>query len=100
MKRAVARYRAVLALQMAAEGRPYDDIAAELGFAHRSGAWNAVQRALDRQEADAAGRYRDRMLAEIDMVQEKAWKGAMDGDPEAGAIALQAIDARCRLLRL
>jgi hypothetical protein len=98
MKRAMSRYREVLALEMAAQGQSYEAIAAGLGFADRSGAWRAVWRALGRHEARAADEYRSWMLAELDMVQEAAWPGAMSGDLVAGVAVLRAIEARSRLL--
>ena len=44
--RARAQYRAAVAVELRMAGADYDEIARELGFAGRSGAWKAVQRAL------------------------------------------------------
>jgi hypothetical protein len=100
LKRVICRYRQVLALELAAKGMPYDDIAQELGFSNRSGAWKAVQRALDRREAEAVEAYRAHALSDLEMVQERAWGRAMAGQLDAAELVVRTIEARCRLLRL
>lgn len=98
MKRIVSRHRALVALEMAGQGLGYQAIADALGFADKSGAWRAVQRALERREAQAVDEFRAGMLADLTLVQERAWRRAMAGDLEAGRIVMRAIEGRCRVL--
>jgi hypothetical protein len=96
----MARYREVRALEMAVQGWEWPDISDELGYADRSGAWKAAQRALKRRAATAVDSYRRMMLAELDMVQDSAWGAAMRGNMRASEVVVRAIDQRVRLLGL
>jgi hypothetical protein len=96
----IARYREVRALEMAVQGWEWPAISDELGYADRSGAWKAAQRALKRRAATAVDSYRRMMLAELDMVQDSAWGAAMRGNMRASEVVVRAIDQRVRLLGL
>jgi len=96
----IARYREVRALEMAVQGWEWPAISDELGYADRSGAWKAAQRALKRRAATAVDSYRRVMLAELDMVQDSAWGAAMRGNMRASEVVVRAIDQRVRLLGL
>jgi len=87
-------------LEMAVQGWEWPAISDELGYADRSGAWKAAQRALKRRAATAVDSYRRMMLAELDMVQDSAWGAAMRGNMRASEVVVRAIDQRVRLLGL
>ncbi len=94
---AKARRRDAQAVELALAGASYDAIAAELGYADRSGAWRAVRRALDRHEAADVVALREQEVARLDRLQRGLWSKAVRGDVQAAAVVLRLIDRRCRL---
>jgi uncharacterized protein (DUF433 family) len=58
-----ARTRAV---ELVAAGMSYDQVAAELGYANRSGAWKAVQASLKAVQADTVDEYRTLTLERLE----------------------------------
>ena len=78
----------------------YDEVARELGYADRSGAWRAVNLALKRRQAQGIDQNRREALGILDRVQANNWKGALSGDPRAASIVLRSIEARGRVLGL
>lgn len=97
---ALANYRAAVAVELRMAGAEYDEIARELGFANRSGAWKAVQRALKLRGASSAETYRSMTLADLDMLLNRNWRAAMSGNIDAVDRCLRATDQRSRLLGL
>ena len=100
MNKSLVAYREALAVEMAVQGVTFDEIAAELGYASRSGPWRAVRRALTRRTEKAADEYVSRSLIDLELIQQRAWPAAMRGDMKAAAVVLRAIEDRCRLLSL
>ena len=98
--RAVSSYRAAIAVELRLRGLEYADIAAELGFASKSGAWMAVQRCLKARAAKAVDGLRERELADLDVLQERSWPRAMRGDTKAVGACVRIIDSRCKLMGL
>ena len=92
--------RRTRAVELARSGMSYDDIAKELGYANRSGAWKAVQAALKEHEAEAVDEYRVRQVLALDEMQSRVWGEALAGDTKAIGTVLRVIDQRCRLLGL
>ena len=92
--------REARAVQLALARRSYDDIAKELGFANRSGAWKSVHRALKREVVEGARDLRDVEMARLDALQAAYWSRAVDGDVKAATIVLRVIERRSRLLGL
>lgn len=98
MNRTLVEYRAARAVELSLQGLNYDQIARDLGYANRSGAWKAVRRCLARRQDAAAGAHIEISLLDLDLIQERVWKQAMAGDLAASRIALRAIEDRLRLV--
>lgn len=98
MNRTLVEYREARAVELSLEGLNYDQIAHELGYANRSGAWKAARRCLARRRDLAAGAYIEFTLADLEAVQEKAWPAAMNGNLAAAELALRAMEDRWRLV--
>ena len=88
------------AVELARSGMSYDDIAARLGYANRSGAWKAVQAALKEHQAEAVDEYRLRQVMALDRLQMSVWGEALAGDTKAVGVVVRVIGQRCRLLGL
>ena len=97
---ALAQYRAARAVEMRMAGAEYDQIAKELGFANRSGAWKAVQRSLRHQVVENAETYRAQTLLDLDIMFERNWPRAVFGQLSAIDKCLRISDQRSRLLGL
>ena len=97
---ALAAYRKARATEMALAGCDYDTIADELGYANRSGAWKAVQRALAQRTDRAVEAYRREQVALLDAVMNAQWEDALAGDVRAALAVVRTIEQRVRLLGL
>ncbi len=100
MSKTLAAYRAARAVELAMDGMSFDEIALELGFADRSGAWRAAQRCLARRQRMAADSYVGASFADLEVIEERAWKRAAAGDLQASRVVLRAIEDRMRLVEL
>jgi hypothetical protein len=85
-----ARERAAVALRQ--QGRTFDEIAAELGFADRSGARKAVERGLSSWMRETDEELRARELERSEMIIDRLWP-MIDKDPPD----LPAIDRYMKL---
>lgn len=96
--------RETKALELRAEGRGFDEIARELGYANRGSAWKAYKRALDatgpvgRTMTDEEQRQLE--LHRLDLLLKAVWPAASRGDLGAVREAKRLHDARVRLLGL
>lgn len=95
---AARRHRACVAAELRGQGMSYDDIAMTLGFANRSGAWKAVMRVLDRAERDVASSLVQLLQTDLEMLHERAWPLAMQGDAAAVRTCLEVNRQRWKLL--
>lgn len=81
------------ALQLRLEGKTFDEIAKEVGYANRSGARKAINRALDLVTLPTADRFRreqmERTYALIDTLTPKV----QTGDAQAAQALLRAMAA-------
>lgn len=100
MKRATVQQRRRHAVALAASGSSYAEIAQQLGYHDRSGAYKAVRAALSAHEADAVQEMRSLELARLDALQEAFWADAVAGDTKAADRVLRVIAARTKLLGL
>ncbi len=97
---AQARWIRTRAVELAIEGRSYDEIAREVGFSHRGSAHRAVYKALREREIHAVDDLRQVELDRLDALQSAIWEGAVNGDTTAAQVVLRIIDQRIRLLGL
>ena len=98
--RALAAARQARAVQLATEGRTYQEIADELGYANRGTVHHIVQDALARDRKDAVQNHQQLELARLDALQAALWDKAIAGDVDAAREVRATIMARCRLLGL
>ena len=98
--RALAAARQTRAVQLATEGRTYQEIADELGYSNRGTVHHIVHGALARDRKDAVEDHQQLGLAKLDALQAAPWDKAMAGDVEAAREVRAVIMARCRLLGL
>jgi len=92
--------RQVKALELAREGKSYDEIAEEVGFYDRSGARKAVVRALESKVVEGANELRLLEAARLDAIMIEPYRRAVDGDDAAVRQYLRISDRRVRLLGL
>lgn len=91
-------YRSALAAELRVQGLGYDDIAETVGYANRSGAWKAVQRALRLRQAVAADGLVQQSFADLDLLQARSWPAAMEGNLAAADRCMRAVELRVRLV--
>ncbi|MBD3781689.1 MAG: hypothetical protein IE926_01855 [Micrococcales bacterium] len=88
-------------LELVAQGKGFDEVAALCGYANRSGAWKAYQRALKARAVDLGDEQRRTLeLHRLDLMTDAVWEDAMKGDRGAIREALRISAARVRLLGL
>ncbi|QIG42036.1 hypothetical protein G5V58_03950 [Nocardioides anomalus] len=95
-----ARLKRSKALELAADGLPYEQIARRAGYAHRGSAHRAVFKALAEVEAENAEQLRQLEVDRLDELQAGLWEKAVSGDLAAATSVLRIIDLRSRLLGL
>lgn len=98
MDRATSKYRAAIAAELRVQGMGYDEIAESVGYANRSGAWKAVQRALERRTVAAADHLVATSFLDLEILQSAAWPAAMSGDLSAIDVCVRATSDRVRLI--
>ena len=97
---ASARLKRIRALELAARGLSYDEVARAVGYSHRGSAYRAVFTALDEREVVGVEQLRTVELARLDRLQATVWEDAMAGDPRAVSAAVRVIQQRVRLMGL
>ena len=100
LKRAEVMQRRTQVVELASAGWDYDQIAVELGYANRSGAWKAHQRALATQQAETVEEHLALEVARLDALQDALWDKAMAGHVRSIREIRQIIMQRSRLLQL
>jgi hypothetical protein len=88
------------ALDMRLAGASYDEIARQLGYADRSGAWRAVEGELRELRHEKAREVISLELARLDLLMASAWTDALAGDRHALAAVLRIMERRARYLGL
>jgi hypothetical protein len=87
-------------VELASAGLGYDQIAGQLGYANRSGAWKAHQRALAAHQAETVEEHLALEVARLDAPQDRLWDKAMTGDVRSVSEIRHIIKQRSRLLGL
>ncbi len=87
-------------MELRIEGRGYDDIAREVGYANRGTAHRVVQKALSARTADGVDHLRAMEKARLDALQRPVWDQAMAGHLPSVRIVHKIIVARIALLGL
>ena len=78
----------------------HDRIGTELGYANRSGAWKAVNRALRARTDEAVDEYRALEIARLEELLTAYYPDAMKGDLRAAEMCLKVVGAEVKLLGL
>jgi orotate phosphoribosyltransferase-like protein len=87
-------------LELARMGHSYDEIAHQLGYSNRSGAWKLVARSLKASTVADVEEHRALEVRRLDALQSAIWDAAMSGDCRAVQEVLRIIQARINLLGL
>lgn len=101
-----AAHRDSRAVRLRSEGSSYDEIAKILGFANRSVAFKAVQRALTAVVQPGVEQLRRLEIDRLDSIQLRLWRTLLDAqcDPaqrrETVLLLLRVMDQRAKLLGL
>lgn len=98
--RALAAARRARAIELRAQGRTYEQIARELGYANRGTVCHIISDALAARQVEAADELRFRERERLDALQVALWDRAMAGDVRAAQSILGIIMARIRLFGL
>lgn len=85
------------ALELRRAGASYDEISARVGYAHRSSARRAVERALARTLQAPAAELRDLENDRLDRLQMALWPKAMRGQERSVEMVLRVMERRARL---
>ena len=94
---ALARYRGAVAVQLRLEGHTYEELAATLGYTHRSAARKAVMRTIKARADMVVDAYRVHRYLELEEQHNRAWVDALSGRPQATKSCLKAADERLLL---
>ena len=98
--RALASSRLTRAIGLKAQGRTYQQVADELGYANRGSVYSIVQKGLAEGEAQSADTLRFVEQQRLDALQCAVWDQAMNGHVPSVGAALGILKARMRLLGL
>lgn len=85
------------ALQLRKEGKPYSEIAKELGYKSGSGAHAAVKGALKKTLQEGADDLRKLENARLDAMLEALWPSIQNGDAKAIAAGVKISERRAKL---
>lgn len=97
---AAAAQRALLALELRLQGKTYEQIAAACGYRSRSGAYDAVQRELQRTLQEPAENMRTLEVRRLDRLYEAMEAKALKGDTWSVDRCLKIMERRALLLGL
>lgn len=95
-----ARERAIAALELRRTGMTFEDIAAQLGYSSRSGAYNAVNRYLQRIEYEGVDELRKIEGERLDRAMLAIWPQVLNGDLGATNALVRIQERRAKLFGL
>jgi hypothetical protein len=99
-RRLSAHDRQLRALTLRKGGASYDEIAAELGYSNRGGAYKAVSSALRETLREPADDVRALELDRLDHMMSAVWPAALCGDIAAQQQVLRLMERRAKYLGL
>lgn len=97
---AAAAQRALQALELRLQGKTYEQIAAVCGYRSKSGAYDAVQRELQRTLQEPAEQVRTLEVRRLDRLYEAMEAKALKGDTWSVDRCLKIMERRSALLNL
>jgi transposase-like protein len=97
---ALARARKARCVELVTQGRTYQQVAIELGYANRGSVYAIVKKALDEHTAESVDDLRRLEVARLDELQSALWDRALSGDAKAVGVIVRIISQRSRLLGL
>lgn len=92
--------RQLEALRLRAAGHSYDQIAEQLGYASRCGAYKAVRSVMNKMRQEGAEEARALELERLDQLLEGVWGKAIKGQEKAISAVLRISERRARLMGL
>lgn len=92
-----ARDRAAQAVSLRARGLPWAEVARRAGYPSPDAARVAVNRALDRVEADGVADLRAEEDAHLLLLRQSAMAGALEGAAQSVAVLLRISESRRKL---
>lgn len=95
-----ARLRALECAKGVLEGKTYQQVADEQGYASRGTVHRIVHETLAQHEVEAIEELRSLELARLDAIHSSFFDAALSGDVRAAQVVLKVSAARCRLLQL
>jgi hypothetical protein len=98
--RPLACLRREKAMRMIAEGKTYQQVADELGYANRGTVWRLVQKAMREHLQPVAEQSRREIADRLDEMQSAIWDRAMSGEIAALRECRNIIMARIKLFGL
>lgn len=97
---AAARVKAAKALELRMEGKTFEAIAEEVGYAGKQGAYDAVRRSLREIVREPAEELIRLDLERLDAMWGIHYLNAQAGDPQALASCMRIMERRAKLLGL
>ena len=97
---ALAARRRTRAVELATQGLTYQQIADELGYAHRATVHRIVQQALESRLTEGVEQLREVEVARLDALQAGLWEAAMAGDAAAVNAIVKIVQTRSRITGL
>lgn len=90
----------VHALELRKSGHTFEQIAAKLGYASKSGASKAVHSALKKTIQEPADELRQLEMERMDALLAALWPQAMQGSPRHAEMCLKIMDRRAAMIGL
>jgi hypothetical protein len=95
-----AKLKAAKALELRMEGKTFEAIAEELGYAGKQGAYDAVKRSLDAVTREPAEELIKLDLERLDALWGIQYLNAQAGDVQAMSACMKIMERRAKLLGL
>lgn len=97
---AAARVKGARALELRMQGKTFEAIARELGYAGKQGAYESVKRSIDAITREPAEELIKLDLERLDVLWQIQYLNAQSGDVQAMAACMKIMERRAKLLGL